>query len=94
MLYEVITEGRAAGDGLHPGLGDPAAVILMDVVQPAALAEIGGGQSGDGGAPGIEIAAIVITSYSIHYTKLYENGLKAIPRLPKGSTWINSYNFV
>ena len=68
MLYEVITRLlAAAGDGQHPrqaaapGAGDAGA-------QPVGP---GGHLRGAGGVRG-DRAQGVITSYSIHYTKLYD----------------------
>ena len=76
MLYEVITVRNRSLPGIRPGAGSVARTSTgVDVPAPPA----GRGCSG----PAVPIhpgrwraATPVITSYSIHYTKLYERWLR------------------
>ena len=71
MLYEVITRHAIRGSHVAAVRALPPAVHVRDV--PG-----GSGDHGRGSRAGARIAAgdadgTVITSYSIHYTKLYED---------------------
>ena len=73
MLYEVITESSSLREQRDVAklierekLSDP---VVLDVIEQRLLREYKG--SGSNSIPKVRFR-IVITSYSIHYTKLYE----------------------
>ena len=73
MLYEVITSYNPTYKG-HPKQIRRALEMLAEAKSPVIL--VGGGVIASGAAAEVlKLAETVITSYSIHYTKLYERWL-------------------
>ena len=73
MLYEVITEpslGLVAGSDALAGFTVQSPKIILHLTKV--------GKQPSGGFFHLEITFLVITSYSIHYTKLYDLGLDGV----------------